>query len=420
VTGAPSGRYLGRLACPRCGRQAAEAEAFAGCPRCRGEGVPVNLAPVYDLSPTGGVPVDPAEPGLFRHRALLPVGPGEPVSLGEGRTPLLRPARLAAALGVPGLLVKDETRNPTWSYKDRLAAVAVTKAVQDGAGTLVVATTGNHGAAAAAYAAAAGLRCVVLTLASVPLTMKVLMQTYGAEVVALRTGPERWEVMAQAVAERGWVPLSGFASPPIGSNPFGVDGYKTIAYELVEALGRAPDVVVVPTAYADGLSGIWRGFTDLAALGVLDRLPRMVAAEPFGPHARALAGEAEVAGPVPVRPSVAFSTATPVGTYQGLAALRGSGGTAVAVPDDDEILDAQALAGRTAGLYVEAASATCFPAVRRLAAEGAIAPGETTVVIATASGLKDVDTTAARLADVPVIAPTLDALDGALRAVPAR
>ncbi len=410
------GHYRGRLACPRCGTEFAEAEAFAGCGRCNAEGIPVNLAPSYDLAPADALPEDPAQPGLFRYRALLPLGvEGDPVSLGEGGTPLLRPARLASALGVPGLLVKDETRNPTWSYKDRLAAVAVTKAVHAGADTIIVSTTGNHGAAAAAYAAAAGLRCVVLTLASVPLTMKVLMQTYGAEVVALRRGPERWKVMREAVAERRWTPLSGFADPPIGSNPFGIEGYKTIAYELLAQLGRPPDVVVVPTAYADGLSGIWRGFTDLAALGLIDRLPRMVAAEPFGPHARALADGTEVAGPVPAGPSVAFSTASPVGTFQGLATLRGSAGTAIAVPDDEEILDAQALAGRTAGLYVEAASATCFPAVRRLARDGRIGAEDAVVTIATATGLKDINATAADLPEVPVIEPTLPALDRALR-----
>lgn len=411
-------RYLGRLTCPRCGAGVGEDRAFGGCARCAAEGVPANLLPAYEIAGPGPLPADPSQPGLFRYRALLPLAAGTPaVSLREGRTPLIPARRLGAALGVPGLWIKDETRNPTWSYKDRLAAVAVTKAAEQGASTVVVSTTGNHGAAVAAYAAAAGLRCVVLTLASVPHTMKVLMQVYGAAVVALRSGPERWALMAAAVRERGWVPMSSYQSPPVGSNPFGVDGYKTIAYELAEELGRAPDWVVVPTAYADGLAGIERGFEDLLALGLIERLPRMLAAEPFGPHAAALASGADLAGPVAARPSVAFSTATPVGTYQGLAALRRSGGTAVAVPDDEEIMAAQAEAGRTEGLYLEAASATCFPALARLAAQGAIRPGHMVVAIGTSTGLKDVGATAARLAEVPVIEPTLDALDAALEQV---
>jgi threonine synthase len=142
--------YGGHLACPRCGKIAAESDAFAGCGSCRREDVPVNVHPVYDLSGATLAP-DPTAPGLFRHRALLPLDPSTPpVSLGEGGTPLLHLRRLGAELGLPSLLLKDESRNPTWSYKDRLAAVAVTKAVEMQAPTVVVVTTGNHGAAAAA------------------------------------------------------------------------------------------------------------------------------------------------------------------------------------------------------------------------------------------------------------------------------
>ncbi|NJC65761.1 pyridoxal-phosphate dependent enzyme [Planosporangium flavigriseum] len=337
--------------------------------------------------------------------------------MGEGGTPLLPVPRLGAALGVPRLYLKDETRNPTWSYKDRLAAVAISRAVADGAETVVVATTGNHGAAVAAYAAAAGLRCVVLTLESVPQTMKTLMQVYGAEVVALRAAPERWQLMAEAVRERGWVPMSGYRNPPVGSNPFGVDGYKTIAYELVEQLGTAPDVVVVPTAYADGLAGIGRGFDDLRELGVIGRAPRLVAAESFGPYSDALASGAELGGPVPAGPTVAFSIGSPFGTYQGLAALRGSDGVGVAVPDDSEILDHQALVGRTEGLYLENASVVAVAAAGKLAHAGQLGPQETVVVIGSSTGLKDVGATAARLPAVPVIAPDLASLDAALGTV---
>jgi threonine synthase len=429
--GPAGGAYVERLGCLRCAREVGEDEAFGGCAVCAGAGVPANVLPLYDFArlavpggapsgkKAGALPEDPAQPGLFRYRSLLPLRPDTiPVSLGEGRTPLVAAARLGEALGAPGLLVKDETRNPTWSYKDRLAAVAVTGAVEAGRDTVVVATTGNHGAAVAAYAAAAGLRCVALTLASVPLTMKVLMQVYGAEVVALRSGPERWALMAEAVKRWGWVPVSGYQAPPIGSNPFGVDGYKTIAYELYQQLGRAPDVVVVPTAYGDGLAGIERGFQDLLALGLVAAAPRMVAAEPYGPYRSALTSGAELAGPVPVprEPSAAFSTATPVGTYQGLLALRRSGGSAVAIGDDATILGAQALAARTQGLYLEAATAVGVAAIADLARRGELRPSETVVLIGTSTGLKDVGATAARLPQVPVIDASLAELERALAA----
>lgn len=407
------GRYRGVLRCPRCSGQVTEADAFGGCPSCVAEGVAANVHPVYDLDTE--VAWDDGAPGLFRYRSLLPLADSTtPVSLGEGATPLLAVPRLGEQLGAQRLFIKDESQNPTWSYKDRLAAVAVTKACELGADAVVVATTGNHGAAAAAYAAAAGLRCVALTLASVPTTMKVLMQAYGAQVVALQSAPARWQLMAHAVAARRWVPLSGFRNPPVGSNPFGIDGYKTIAYELVSQLGAAPDAVVVPTAYADGLSGIHRGFEDLLAMGRIARTPRMVAAEPFGPYARTLEEGGDASQRVRVTPTVAFSTATPIATYQGIHALRASDGLAAAVGSDGTILAAQLQAARAAGLYMEAATAVGLPVIADLIARGALRATDTIVLVDTSSGLKDVGATARVLPEVPVIEPELRALDKAL------
>ncbi|GAA0801800.1 threonine synthase [Spirilliplanes yamanashiensis] len=415
--------YTGRLRCVRCGGEHPDPSlelVGAGCPACAADGVPANILPGYDLTGLTALPVDAAQPGLFRYRALLPLAAGTaPVSLGEGGTPVVELPQLAERTGVARVWVKDESRNPTWSYKDRLAAVAVTKAVEVGAETVVVASTGNHGAAVAAYAARAGLRCVVLTLASVPATMKTLMQSYGADVVALERPPDRWSLMRDLVAARGWMAMSGFAYPPAGSNPYGVDGYKTIAYELVEQLPRPPDVVVVPVAYGDGLAGIARGFADLAALGVIERAPRLLAAEPFGPLAEALATGAATAGPVPVRPSVSFSTASPFGTQQSLAALRAAGGAAVATPDDEEIMATQLQLARESGVYLEASSVTAVVALAAARAAGTVRPDDTVVVVGTSTGLKDVGATAARLPEVPLIVPTIGALDDALAGAPA-
>ncbi|WP_199521595.1 threonine synthase [Jiangella anatolica] len=406
--------YTRTLACLRCSAAYPDPSlelVGRGCPACEADGVPSNVLPAYDLAGLGAVPLSDAEPGLFRYRSLLPLAADTPaVSLAEGATPVVGLPATAERLGVASVVVKDETRNPTWSYKDRLAAVAVTKAVELGIDTVVVASTGNHGAAIAAYAARAGLRCVVLTVASVPSTMKTLMQVYGASVVALPEPRQRWTLMRELVEKFDWLAMSGHADPPVGSNPYGVDGYKTIAYELVDQLAAAPDVVVVPTAYADGLVGVARGFADLVALGVLERSPLMVAAEPFGPLAAALASGSEIAGPVPYQPSVAFSTASPVGTFQGLTALRSTGGSAVAVPSDDVILAAQRELAASAGLYQEAASATAWPALADLE----LAPDASVVVIGTSTGLKDVGATAATLPEVPVIEPSADALLAAI------
>lgn len=409
-------RYLGFLRCPRCGLRASEAEAPFGCRECAHSGMGVNLAPAYALTP-GPLPWKPSEPGLFGFRELLPLAPDVvPISLGEGATPVVPLNRLGPRLGLRRLMLKDETRNPTWSYKDRLAAVAVTKAAASGASTVIVSSTGNHGAAVAAYAAAAGLCCVVLTVSSVPREMKILMQAYGASVVAYEKGPDRWSVMRAAVDEFGWTPISGPMSPPVGSNPFGLEAYKTIAYELWRQLGEIPDAIVVPTAYGDGLAGIRRGFADLIALGLANRMPRLVAVDPFGAYARGLQPGAESLPPILKKPSMAFSVAATVPTYQGLDAVRATNGTAVAEPSDDAIARMQLELASAEGLYAEGASVLTVLAAKQLAERRWLDRDESVVLLSTSTGLKDPNSTATHLPDLPVLEPTLTALAAALPA----
>src|SRR5688500_7855788 len=214
------------LQCLRCSALFEGAAIFTGCPRCREQGVAASLSVKLDLSPLHGLSRDafPATPrSLWRYRALMPVT-AAPVTLGEGATPLVHLERLGRRLGFPRLYAKDERQHPTWSYQDRLCPVAVTHAVQTGAKVVTISSTGNHGASPAAYAARAGLPCVIFTLASVPDTMKTLMQAYGAAVVACATSEARWQLMRQGGERPGWDPASGVVVPAVGSNPGGVDG----------------------------------------------------------------------------------------------------------------------------------------------------------------------------------------------------
>lgn len=387
-----------------------------GCCRCARRDIGVNLTPAYALT-AGPLPWEASQPGIFGFRDVLPLAPEDaPVTLGEGQTPVIPLNRLGPRLGLHRLMLKDEARNPTWSFKDRLAAAAVTKAVASGASTAVVSSTGNHGAAVAAYAAAAGLGCVVLTLSSVPREMSILMQAYGACVVAYQKGPDRWSVLRQAVEAFGWMPISGVVTPPIGSNPFGVEGYKTIAYELWRQLGEAPDVVVVPTAYGDGLAGIRRGFSDLVDFGLSTRMPRLVAVDPFGAYARGLQFPPGKLPTVPTRPSPAFSVATRVATYQGLEAIRATDGTAVTAASNDAIASMQLELASTEGIYAEGASVLAVLAAAQLAAQTWIEANESVVLLSTSTGLKDPGSAASQLPDLPVLEPTLTALEGALPA----
>ena len=394
------------LECPRCAALFDGPPIFTGCPHCRAQHLAVNLGVKVDLSPLAGFDprvLPPSPKSLWRFRPFLPVS-GVPVTLGEGATPLVPLERVGRRLGLPKLYAKDETRNPTWSYKDRLNTLAITHAVEIGARVVTVSSTGNHGASTAAYAARAGLPCVIFTRVDVPDTMKTLMQAYGAAVVACPTSESRWQLMREGVERFGWYPASGFVMPPIGSTPWGVEGYKTIAFEVAEDLGwTAPDVVVVPSGYSDGLAGIWKGWTELVALGLVATAPRMIAAEPFGPLANAL--ERGLAAPEAVDApgsSVAFSIAGRYGTWQGLAALRDSKGAGVRLTDEG-IFEAQRALAREEGLFVEPSSAAALAAVMQLAARKALDPGQTIVLVLTSSGLKDPGASRTWLPPVPTV-----------------
>ncbi len=411
------------LECLRCGAGFNDPWMFEGCPKCAEAGHNVNLSAII---PVGAVPwpgfpqaqenlkINPVEGSLWRYRNMLPVQPEYITTLGEGQTPLLKLHRLGEKLGITSLYLKDEGRNPTWSYKDRFCSVAVSKARELGAKVITISTSGNHGASTAAYAAKAGLPCVVFTMSNVPDTIKVLMQVYGAYLVVVPTAQDRWYLMRQCIDQFGWHPASGYMNPPVGSNPWGIEGYKTIAYEIVEQLGGgSPDWVIVPTAYGDGLYGTWKGFKELKALGVIDRLPKMVAAERFGPLTRTLKLGSDRVTEVPASPSVAFSIANGVSTYQALKALKESEGLAVTA-SDEEIMEMQKLLAAAEGVYGEASSVIALNVAAKLHTQGQAGHEDTVVAVLTSSGLKDTIATAEILPAPPQISPDLAELRQAL------
>lgn len=404
--------------CLHCGTTHQESSLFNGCPDCRTDEFVSNVAPTYDYDQLRAtVSRDRFEgrrDGMWRYHEVLPVEADNRVSLGEGTTPLIHCDELGETWNLDHLYLKDESQNPTWSYKDRLASVVVSKAVEVGAEVITISSTGNHGAATAAYASKAGLESVIFTLESVPKTMKTLMQVYGANVVALETSDARWELMGKCVEEFGWYPAGGYVSPPVGSNFYGIEGYKTIAYEICEEFGwSTPDVVVVPTAYADGLLGTWRGFTEMERLGLIDELPRMVSVEPFGPLKRTLESGSDEPKTVETGTSIAFSIGGGISTYQGLVALRESNGLSV-VTDDDELRELQLLAGQTTGIYGEASAIAAVAAVKTLAEESEIEADDNVVMVSTSSGLKDPNMTAEFLPSVPSVTSNLDDLRSTL------
>lgn len=347
--------------------------------------------------------------GIWRYAKLLPVSGGsEMLTLGEGQTPLIKLRDGEQLAGHANLYVKNESQNPTWSHKDRLAAAGVSKALELGAKAVTVASTGNQAAATAAYAARAGLPCFIFTNTTVPEAMKALAQSLGAYVVAADDTTVRSGAMVGSYREFGWWPMGNVTQPPVGSNCFGVEGYKTVAFELFEQFGHdVPEVVVIPTANGDLAYGTHKGFRELQALGLTSRLPRVVAVEPFSSLTESVAKG--VLSPVPSsheRKTAAFSTAMEMGTHQALLAIRQSGGTAISVRSEGEILQAQAALGATNGLFVEASSATAIAAVRQLSTAGWFGAEDRVVVVTTSTGLKDPAAARAHHGPIPLISST--------------
>jgi threonine synthase len=358
------------LICLRCSTDYPAEDIVTGCEKCRAEGVAVNLKVAYAASAyrnvQGARGFDPEERGVWRYHELLPVSLAHAVWLGEGETGLIHAGALGEALGLEHLYLKNETRNPTGSYKDRMAAVIVARAREVGATTVTIASSGNAGAALAAYATVAGLRCVVFTTARASLAFKAQMRTLGAQVVALTESSQRWTIMRQAVEQYGWYAASNYQPDPIGSNPYAVEAYKTLAYEIWEQLGRdVPDVMALPVGYGDGLAGAGRGFADLVEVGFARRAPRLVAGEVWGPLTRAQAEGLESPAPVEAGSTVAVSIGGGRSTYQALQALTESEGRAVTVTDE-ELLKWQAELGRREGIYAEASSLASVAALAKL------------------------------------------------------
>lgn len=381
----------------------------AGCPRTSTGAIAYPLEVAFDYGRgVGDLFDDPPAPGFERWAPLLPpLLPGG--GLGEGATPLVPTPRLADWAGFDGeLFVKDEGRNPTWSHKDRLNRVAVGTAALGGAPGIVVASSGNHGAAAAAYAARAGLPCIVVTSASAPPAIRSFLLAYGAAVLGVPT-EARWSVLRDVVERLGFMPVSNRTVTHTG-HPFGPEGYKTIAYELFLQLGRRiPAAVCVPTGYGELLFGVWKGFRELRTLGVADRTPLLVACEPAtrAPLGRAIA-TGQPALIVEPTPTDAYAVAVSVGGYRGVVALRESGGWAEAL-DDEATREAQGALARE-GLWQELSGAIGVAGLRAATAAGRQFDGPV-VCIATSSGFKDIGVGEAT---IPTVAPEWGAIAATL------
>lgn len=398
------------LRCIRCETLYPVSEMYGGCPACDAEGKPSNLELRYDVDElkNAAVAVHAAVTrrvganSMWRYLPLLPVTADNVVSIGEGGTPLLPAPRLGAHLGIPNLYLKDESRNPTGSFKDRLASAAVSAALQLGKRVVVGSSSGNAGAAVAAMAARAGMPCVMFTTQQFPLAMKTQMAVYGSFLIAAPTIQDRWSLMAAGVERFGWFPVTVFRWPYFGSNCYGIEGYKTIGYEIADQSAVLPDHIVFPVGAGDAFSGAYKGLAEYAAAGVISGVPKMHAAEVNGPLEHSLSEDLDFVEdmPAPTEPSVAISVASTLSTYQALNVLRRTGGAARSA-NNQQMLTAQRDLARLEGIYVETSSALSVAVLPGLVADGVIDADSMVVAMLTSHGLKDPDTTAANLRPIP-------------------
>jgi threonine synthase len=397
------------LRCREC-RTEYPAEAIYVCENCFG---PLEAA--YDRAAQKSyVTREKIEAGprtLWRYEALLPARRNPRVDLNVGFTPLIKAENLGTLLGLKNLYIKNDSVNPTFSFKDRVVAVASAKALELGFSALACASTGNLAGAVAAAAAKAGMGAYIFVPDDLEVAKIVGAAIYGANVIAVNGNYDQVNRLATEAADfYGW----GFVN--INLRPFYAEGSKTLAFEVAEQLGwRAPDRVIAPIASGAMFTKVWRGYHELGELGLISSpLPKMVGVQaegcaPVATAFRANTREVQPIKPNPIAKSLAIGN--PADGPYAIDAARTSGGAVVSVREDS-IAEGIELLAWTEGIFTETAGGVVISALRNLALSRVINPDETIVAYITGTGLKTQDVVATRVHTLTV-EPTFDAFQAA-------
>lgn len=395
------------LRCRECGREYEAAPIFT-CEWCFG---PLEVAYDYDAmkASVSREKIAAGPLSLWRYSDLLPVEADPAVDLGTGFTPLVRADRLAAELGLGEVWVKNDTRNPTNSFKDRVVSVALSKALEFGFKVFACASTGNLANSVAAHAARAGMRSYVFVPSDLEQGKIVTTAVYGGNLVAIKGN---YDDVNRLCAELAGIYEWAFVN--VNMRPYYAEGSKTLAFETAEQLGwSVPDHVVVPVASGSLLTKIRKGFDELYKVGLLDEEPqvRVSGAQALGcsPVAKAFIEKADTIRPVkPDTIAKSLAIGNPADGYFALDVVRTTGG-AFATVTDDEIVEGMRLLARTEGIFAETAGGVTVATLKKLAADGVIRPDERVVVYITGHGLKTLEAISAECGPTATIAPTLDA-----------
>ena len=416
-------KFVGYL-CSLCGTEYAPGDVTYTCPK---DGGNLDVVLDYDSIKSKYKPEDifsRNDPSLWRFRPLLPVSapPGDSTPIhAAGGTPVFNLSALAAKLGLNNLWLKDESRNPTASFKDRASAIVVTRAQEIKAEVVVTASTGNAGAALAGMSAAIGQKAVILAPKSALPAKVAQLLIYGATVILVDgTYDDAFDLTIKAANEFGWYCRN------TGYNPFTAEGKKTAAFEIwewwqevhiemhkrvSEETDHAPLTVFVPVGDGNIISGIHKGFKDLQKLGWMPRSPRLIGVQAKGSAAIANAFHADTEEITPVSANTiadSISVDLPRDGVRAIRAARETGGTYITV-SDREILKAIADLGRE-GIFAEPAGATAYAGLVKAAASGVVGSEDPILVLNTGSGLKNVRAAMKAVKKAPIIQPTLEAV----------
>ena len=394
------------LQCRICGQQY-PVEPLTICEECFGP-----LEPAYDLQSIDGdvfrKQVEAGPRTLWRYESLLPGGPGiERIDLGAGFTPLRKAENLGRALGIENLWIKDDSVNPSNSFKDRVVTVAVTMARAFGFEAISCASTGNLANATAAHAAKAGMECYVFVPEDLERAKILATEAYGAKVVAVKGNYDDVNRLCSEVAE-----ALPWAFVNVNMRPYYAEGSKSLGFETAEQLGwRLPDHVVVPIASGALLTKIHRAFSEFIAIGAVEEKPyRVSGAQPEGCRPVAQAFQDGATEVTPVKPdTIARSLAigSPADGIFALEVVRKTGGH-IEWCTEKEILEGIQLLASTEGVFTETAGGVTVANLKRMAEKGIIAPGEETVAYITGNGYKTIEALEGYLEPSFNVAPDLD------------
>ncbi len=348
---------------------------------------------------------------IWRYQDLLPVEGPPRVNLEAGFTPLVKADRLAKKLGIRELYIKNDTANPTWSFKDRVVSVALSQAVEFGFDTAACASTGNLANSVAAHAAHAGMKCFVFIPSDLEAGKVMNSLVYGPNVVAVRGNYDEVNRLCSEIADRN----SSWAFVNINVRPFYSEGSKTLAYEVAEQLGwKAPDHVVIPIASGSMLTKIHKGFHEFMKLGLIEQKSVRISgaqAEGCSPVAQAFADGADFVKPVkPNTIAKSLAIGNPADGIFALDIMRETGGSAAMV-NDEEIIEGIKMLAEYEGIFTETAGGVTIGVLKKLAEQGKIKPDEVTVAYITGIGLKTQEAITGRVGEPYTIDPNLNSFE---------